>query len=145
MEGFLQKYSLRPGDRIVTPRSGWRLIQHHAIYWGMDSNGVHWIIENQDYVGVRFIELGAFLQRIFEVKRIERFKGNEYERGIALERGKSLVGKKYDLFNFNCEHFANYVQLGRSFSKQIETVSSGLKLVAGISLLLIAIGAVVKR
>lgn len=145
MQKFLQKYNLKPGDRIVTPRSGWRLIQHHAIYWGMDSNGVHWIIENQDYVGVQLIELRKFLQRIFEVKRIERFTGNNHERSAALERGERLIGRRYDLFNFNCEHFANYVQLGRSFSKQMENVSGGLKFVAGFSLLIMAIGAAAKR
>lgn len=142
MERFLQKYNLRPGDRIVTPRSGFRVIQHHAIYWGKDINGVHWILENQDYVGVRFIELDKFLKGVFEIKRIERFQGNDYERTVALKRGEKLLGRNYDLFNFNCEHFANYLQHGKSFSVQMENFGGLFKVAAGVTLFVMVAGSI---
>ena len=140
MERFLQRYNLNPGSRIVTPRSGLRLIQHHAIYWGKDLNGVHWILENQDYVGIRFIALDNYLKGIFEIKRIERFQGNNYERTVALKRGEKLLGRKYDLFNFNCEHFANYLQHGKAFSTQVENFAGLLKVATGVTLIFMIAG-----
>lgn len=145
MKAFIQKYNLRPGDRIVTPRSGWRLIQHHAIYWGVDHKGVHWIIENQDNIGVQIIELQRFVDRVFEVKRIEYFKGNDNQRRAALTRGEELLGTKYDLFKFNCEHFANYLQHGKSYSTQVENFSGGLRIAASLTLFFMVIGTLSKN
>jgi hypothetical protein len=145
MEKFILKYNLKPGDRIVTPRSGWRLIQHHAIYWGLDNSGVHWVIENKDNIGVRFITLEKFLENVFEIKRIEYFKGNDIERRIALERGKMHVGKAYDLYNFNCEHFANYVQYNKVHSTQVDNLKGGLKVAASVGLFFMIINAITKK
>jgi len=54
-----------------------------------------------------------------EVTRVKRFQGNNYERKLAIERALKLLGKPYNLINFNCEHFANYVQSGNVKSDQL--------------------------
>jgi hypothetical protein len=144
MEKFVLKHGLKPGDRIVTPRSGWRLIQHHAIYWGIDVHGVHWIIENKDGIGVIFITLENFLTGCIEIKRIEYFKGNEYERRLAIQRAESKLGQVYDLWDFNCENFANYVQYGKSFSTQVNNIKGGLKVAAGFAGVVLFIGAITR-
>lgn len=38
--------TLQPADRLVIPKNGLRLVQHHAIYLGKDNNGNRVYIEN---------------------------------------------------------------------------------------------------
>ena len=45
--------------------------------------------------------------------------GGYFERQIILHRALSLVGKKYDLLTFNCEHAANLAQVGKAESPQV--------------------------
>lgn len=45
--------------------------------------------------------------------------GSCYEREIVAQRALSLLGKNYDLLNFNCEHLANYAQTGRVASPMV--------------------------
>lgn len=144
MEKFVLKNNLRPADRLVVPKSGWRLIQHHAIYWGVDQNGVHWVLENKENVGVRAIRLSDFLKDCIEITRIDYFKGKEYQRRNAIHRAEKLIGKPYQLWEFNCENYANYVQLGKAFSKQVENVADGLKVVAGVGLFFLTLNLIAK-
>ncbi len=51
--------------------------------------------------------------------RIEKFKGTEQARSEVVPRINELLGKKYDLINFNCEHFAEFIQTGVAASKQV--------------------------
>ncbi|MCB0494408.1 MAG: hypothetical protein KDC93_18550, partial [Cyclobacteriaceae bacterium] len=56
-----------------------------------------------------------------EVTKIVRFQGNDLDRELAVKRALDQLGKPYSLINFNCENFANHVQFGKSFSRQINT------------------------
>ncbi len=86
--------------------------------------GVSWLDEN--YLRTRADE--------FFFKRLRRFEGNQ--RQAALRRAESREGDAYSLTNFNCEHFANYVQEGVEVSQQVRNVGAGLGI--GLGLLLLA-------
>ncbi len=55
----------------------------------------------------------------YEPIRIKPFVGSNYQRNRAVNRAYSRIGQKYNLFNFNCEHFANWVQKERESSLQV--------------------------
>lgn len=132
MHQTLQRYNILPGDRIIGPKSNFRIIQHHSIYLGQDFNGIDWIIENKDGHGVRLVTANQHFQQVLEITRIERFVGTGEQRKAAVQRALTAIGKPYNLINYNCEHFANWVQHGVSHSSQV-------KIGAGIFFLLLLI------
>lgn len=111
--------SLKPGDRLVLPKSDFCLVQHHAIYIGNDANGKRKYLENYIGKGVQLVSEQYLFRDGLHVTRIEPFKGSEIQRAAALKRAMQLIGTPYDLVNFNCEHYANTVQHNKSFSKQV--------------------------
>ena len=106
----LQKWNLQPADRIVVPKSNLRMVQHHAIYLGKDDYGTDWIAENKIGKGVHIVTATDFFSDVIEITRVEPFRGNQYQRNEAVRFAMSLEGRNYDLFEFNCEHYANVVQ-----------------------------------
>jgi hypothetical protein len=133
MHPTIKWYNILPGDRIVEPKSNLRIVQHHSIYLGQDIYGVEWIIENKIGHGVRLVTSHDYFNDVIEIKRIERFLGSGNERRLAVQKALWEVGKPYDLINYNCQHFANYVQHGEIRSEQ---VTGGIAL--GLALLIIA-------
>ncbi|MDB5227426.1 MAG: lecithin retinol acyltransferase [Bacteroidota bacterium] len=125
---------LRPADRIVVPKSNLNWVQHHAIYLGKDSYGVHWFAENKIGKGVQFTTATDFFASVNEITGIERFIGNVQERDEAVRRAYLHKGKPYDLLLFNCEHYSNMVQYKEIRSEQIST---GLKVGLGFAALLL--------
>lgn len=117
--------NLLAGDRIIVPKSQFRLAQHHAIY-----DGSACFYENKVGIGVVHTPMAKFFEGVTEITAIYRFTGNEYQRQLAMQRANALLGKRYDLPTFNCEHYADYVQYGRSRSKQVENVFGGVAFVA---------------
>lgn len=127
---------LNPGDVVVVPKSELNVIAHYLIYIGRNSYGEAIYAENIQGYGVRLITESQFVRENPKYKRIRRMNTTEYERSLAVERAKSLVGKAYDLTNFNCEHYANYVQYNTSFSKQVSnTLNAAIGIGIGIALL----------
>jgi hypothetical protein len=116
---YVNFYNLKPGDKIVVPKSWMQVIQHHVIYLGQNHLGVHLIAENAVGLYVRVITVDQFFQENPQVTRIDQFAGNNVQRRHAVERALKMVGQPYDLINFNCEHFANYVQKGVLKSDQM--------------------------
>lgn len=116
---YIKYYGLKPADRIVVPKSIAGIIQHHAVYLGQDYQGQDLIAENVYGMYVRVVTANEFFSKNPKVTRIEPFKGNNYERKVAVQRALDLLGKPYSLINFNCEHFANVVQHGKSESIQV--------------------------
>ena len=127
--------ALRPCDRLVLPKSNLRLIQHHVIYIGKDSQGKRQYIENAMGRGVQLISEAYLFRDGYQVTRIEPFNGTQYQRNIAVKAALQLIGTGYDLINFNCEHYANVVQHNFSHSEQV-----GTGLAFGLIALLIGIG-----
>jgi hypothetical protein len=116
---------LEPADRIVVPKSGIKLIQHHAIYTGFRL-GHHWFLENKDFIGVREVMADVFFQDVQEVTRVEPYSNaHRVSREQAVAYGRSLIGRNYNLAFFNCEHLANAVQKGRPESKQVQNAVLG--------------------
>lgn len=119
MNNYIAKYNLRPGDRIVVPKSGLRIIEHHALYLGQNYKGVDLIAENKIGFGVRLVTADDFFKDVIEVTRIEKFKGNNYQRKRAVQRALEKLGQPYRLIDYNCQHFANEIQYGIVESKQV--------------------------
>jgi len=53
------------------------------------------------------------------IRVISRVLGSSVEQEQAVQRAMSLIGQRYDLLNFNCEHAAYYAQTGVAKSPQI--------------------------
>ena len=117
---YAQKYNLSPADRIIAPLFQTGITKHHAIYLGLRLLGVEWVAENHVDQGVRIITASRYFAEHPVITRIEKFKGSEYQRQIAINTAYSLEGTQYDLFAYNCEHYANEVQYGQPKSKQVE-------------------------
>lgn len=131
---YVKFYKLKPGDRIVTPKSLAGIIQHHAVYLGQNYQGQDLIAENVYGKFVAVVAAKKFFDEYPQITRVEAFKGNNIERRTAVERALKLLGKPYSLIDFNCEHFANYVQHGKIESKQV-----GVALGVGAMLLFVGI------
>lgn len=121
---LLDKLNLMPADRIIVPKSDIRWVQHHAIYLGKDDNGIHWIAENKIGNGVQIVTANIFFRDVIEISGIESFKGNDLDRKKAVMQAMNLKGSNYDLFFFNCEHYANLIQNKKSISHQMKTVTT---------------------
>lgn len=117
---FAQRMNLRQGDVVIVPKSIWNVVAHYIVYWGY-FNGQDYYLENNHDVGVRWINETFFYKENPIFKRIRYFQGGESERELAIQRATSLLGNSYDLKKFNCENYANYVQYGVSYSKQIDS------------------------
>ena len=107
--------TLERGDKIRTPgRIG--VIWHYGIYLGV-VNGTPLVVHNsktEKRVGV------ATLESFCEGRSVYIEKRPPAERVEAVvEAALSWVGTQYDLFNFNCESFANVVHEGRASSPQV--------------------------
>lgn len=116
---FAENNQLEPGDVLIEPKSQFEVVDHYIVYLGKRADGREEYMENYPYAGVHYITETNFSN----IKRIRRFKGSIDERRLAVKRAVSLHREKYDLINFNCEHFANYVQYNIPFSKQVGTAS----------------------
>jgi hypothetical protein len=116
---YIDLHKLKPGDKIVVPKSWLQVVQHHVIYLGQNHSGVDLIAENAVGSHVHITAANEFFSVNTEITRIERFVGDKMERRIAIERALKQLGQPYDLINYNCEHFANYVQTGKPISTQV--------------------------
>lgn len=115
---IFEQLNLKAADRIVVPKSNFRLIQHHVIFLGY-LWGDFWIAENRIGKGVCICKAEVFFAIEKEITRIERFKGTELERHAAVNMALSLRGTEYNLVDFNCEHYSNLVQHTKSNSPQL--------------------------
>ena len=129
MSEKLNLNTLKPCDRIIVPKSNLGIVQHHVICLGKDENGERFYIENAINKGVRIINEATLFKNGYEVTRVETFNGSRKQRREALEFALRLIGKKYDLFNFNCEHYANAIQYNKIYSDQVNK-GIGIALIA---------------
>ena len=117
---------LYPADVIVAKkRNGLgRILNHYVVYVGNET----FIGNLQD--GVKILsesELSDLLVD-YEPIRIKPFEGTDFQRNQAINRAYHRLGQKYSLLNFNCEHFANWVQKGKENSVQVTILLSVLVL-----------------
>jgi len=129
-------YNLQPADRIVTPLFKTEITQHHAIYLGFNELGQELIAENHINDGVRIITAVQFLGENPKLTRIQKFQGNSFQRNLAVNKAASLIGTTYDLFHYNCEHYAEEIQYGIARSKQVNNFLMGIGILTGLFLLI---------
>ena len=107
----------------ITPQLGDKVrvlgrfdLWHYGVVVGTDRQGRVSVVHNDKELGVVVEPLEAFAngQRVQMVQRAPA--GSEYE---VAARAASLVGKRYDLLNFNCEHLANFAHEGVARSPQL--------------------------
>lgn len=117
---YIKYHDLKPGDRIITPKSAIGLIQHHVIYLGQSFEGQDLIAENAFGRFVRVVTAEEFFSEYPQVPKIIHFQGSNLDRKIAVRQALDQLGRPYNLINFNCEHFANLVQTGNAKSFQLQ-------------------------
>lgn len=114
---FAMSKSMQCGDRLV--RNKGLFSKHHGIYIGIHNN-IPLVAECQINKGVQYVSLTEFLNGDGNnLVRVELFSGTEYAREQIIPRINQLLGTQYDLVNFNCEHFAEFIQTGKASSKQV--------------------------
>jgi len=94
-----------------------RILNHYIVYAG-----------NNIFVGnlsdgvkeLHYNELIRLLQD-YEPTGVRRFSGLYFQRNQAVNKANSKLGQRYSFINFNCEHFANWVQFGKIESSQVTT------------------------
>jgi len=107
--------NLQIGDRLICSKG--LFTKHHGIYAGIH-DGVAWVAECQVNVGVRYLPLCEYLKwDAANLQRIGRFTGDQ---SCIRSRINSVIGTPYHLLNFNCEHFAEYIQTGVVRSRQVD-------------------------
>jgi hypothetical protein len=134
MNQKILQLGLLPADRIVVPKSGLRIVQHHALYLGQNHLGVGLIAENKIGFGVRLVTAADFFKDVIEVTRIEKFNGTNYQRKIAVQKALNKLGQPYHLIDYNCQHFANEIQYNLIISDQVDRLFEGLKVAAGVAI-----------
>jgi Lecithin retinol acyltransferase len=132
---LVNKLKLQPGDRVVVPKSEWKLVQHHALYLGDDGFGTHCMCENVIGIGVRLVKVEEFFKGVTKVTRIEKYRGNNYDRKVVVQKALSKLGQPYSLINYNCESFVNDVLLRKPHSHQVGNAFTLLALVVVIGAL----------
>lgn len=135
MNAVIKRYKILPGDEIVVPKSGWNLIQHHAVYLGYDSKGIDWMIENNVDEGVRLITADAFFKQVIQINKINRFKGSNSQRKVLVQKALASVGQPYSLIDFNCQHFTSELLTGKRVSYQLQNLAA----VAAVAIIIGAI------
>ena len=120
---------MNPGDWIR--RKGVRLTPfHHGIYIG--SNRV--VHASSDNMKVEIASLESFAKgrEVYVVRSAPLHK-----EWAIVQRSLSLVGKRFSVSGFNCEHLASLAFNGEERSRSIRT-ATGVVIASTIGLLLLA-------
>ncbi|MCC6651557.1 MAG: hypothetical protein IT348_10460 [Candidatus Eisenbacteria bacterium] len=108
--------------------------KHYGVCTGYGGDGEPWWVHNTRAGGVVHTTRKAFAgnRAIYVEQRAK--PGTE---ALVAARALALVGRRYDMFLFNCEHAANLAANGQAESKQVQqgAVVAGL---AGLLLMVVA-------
>lgn len=110
---------INPLDRIVRPKMGFSLVEHHAVYLGLTVANEQVYIENSDEFGVRTLSLRELFPDGLRNFKIKRYNGDRKQIPEKVNSALQYVGEPYNLLNNNCEHLANRIQKGKSESHQV--------------------------
>jgi hypothetical protein len=107
--------NLQLGDVISVNKDG--IIAHPGIFVGDRGRGFFEVVHNTPRKGGVVCES---LETFAEGKTISVISHTPADLASAyVERGLSLVGRRYDLLSFNCEHFVSWVRSGSLESPQL--------------------------
>ncbi len=118
-EQLRRQYGFGTGDRIVVPKSGLNMVQHHALFFG-NVNGEAMVAEKKEGKCVLLTPLDVFLADAGRITRIEPFTGTYQQQAFVMDRVNARLGRRYDRWNYNCEQFVNDVLHGRVESRQAD-------------------------
>ena len=129
--------TLLPGDAIE--RQGPAGTMHRGIFAGVDYLGQAWVIHNAKDQCVKWDLLTAFAegQTVRFLKRVAR---NIHEQNLIVARAESKLGKKFDLWKFNCDHLVTYALSGVAESPQLGTVAAIALLAAACGIAAVSAG-----
>lgn len=116
---LVRAHNLKPGDRLISPKSAFGLIKHHAFYLGYDVYGNHYMIENLDTTGVSLTRLNTYFEKNPAIVAYKRYSGSNEQRKVMIQKALSKIGQPYSLITYNCEHFANEVLHNNKSSEQV--------------------------
>ena len=127
----MQNGILEIGDVIRIQCAGY---QHVGVYVGPRGFRGECVVHNSKAGGVilsTFAEFSGGSQVFVHQKA----PGGWFDRQTIAERALSLLGTKYDLLTFNCEHAANFAQRGKAESPQIFAATLIGLILGGIGLI----------
>jgi hypothetical protein len=78
---------------------------------------------------VGLLETFADGQPVSLLKRVAR---NRQEQNLIIARAQSLLGQKFDLWKFNCEHLVTYALAGAPQSPQLGFALGGILLLGAL-------------
>ncbi|MFN5904662.1 MAG: lecithin retinol acyltransferase family protein [Planctomyces sp.] len=125
------------GLAIVVKNSKWTGgVDHYAI-----CDGEGYVIHNMPGTGVRKDSEEDFFSSSVEAKPDEDLvtaaqravsegklvvtQAIPHEANIVVSRAKAMIGTRYNLLSFNCEHFARKCFEGTAYSTQIQKFARG--------------------
>jgi len=127
----MKRIEIEVGDIIHIQKFGY---QHVGVFIGQHGFNPLCVIHNAKADGVIMSSLVEFSEGD-EIFIRHKATGNHYERMNIAQRALSLLGTKYDLIKFNCEHAAYYAQRGVADSPQIAGAAALTVIVAGLAIL----------
>ena len=117
------------GDKIMVDRG---IYKHFGIFIGHQQTGGNSVVHN-DKVSGAVVACSLFeFSGGLPVHVEERAIGTYFERQAIVQRAVQLIGTRFDLFNFNCEHMANLALRGVAESLQVQGAVVLLALVCGL-------------
>lgn len=135
----LTDYGLMPGDHIRIWRSD-KLVYHHGVVYP-NNKIVHFqgSLSNKKASCIYVTGPKPFLgkSKMKKVKVVRRAKPGEWPR-IRARIDQMRDTCSYDLFGWNCEHFATWATTGKARSTQAEVAGA----IIGVGLAALFIGAV---
>jgi hypothetical protein len=121
----------QPGD--VVKRPGPWGTDHLGLFAGVDVLGRQWVIHNAKYECVKWDLLESFAAGS-SVSLVRRAP-NDHEGAVFVARAQSFLGRRFDLVNFNCEHFVSCATAGNAVSPQLRSAVVGLAVLATLGFL----------
>lgn len=117
------------GDKLRIP--GFPGTLHYGIYVGSTREALRGVVHNAKGLGVVISELEEFAAGHAVVVETRVMGGWWIQRRVA-QRALSLLGRNYDLMNFNCEHAATWAQSGEARSPQVSGYVLAALLLVGL-------------
>jgi len=133
----MKEFKLKVGDVIRIQRFGY---QHVGVYVGPRTLDGQDVVHNGKGLGVVLCTMSEFAEGK-DVYLHKEAQGDARERECIAQRALGLIGEKFDLLNFNCEHAANLAQTSERRSEQVETAIA----ISGIAVLGLVAAALLGR
>lgn len=127
---FIAQNRLKPADAIVLRKKFMGMVDHFAIFLGYNQFNQPQFVANFTK-GIQLIPQNEIEEQLTKYipERVEKFSGNHLERQSAIQRAISRIGENdYGLFSNNCEHFKNWVHLGKEISDQVDNLGNMLSI-----------------